>query len=41
MEFVYSLITQKSLDSIFISNGDGGEDSRIIERQRVCVRGSV
>ncbi len=30
----------KSLDSIFISNGDSGEESRIAEGQResVCVR---
>jgi hypothetical protein len=34
MEFVDSLITQKSSDSIFISNGDRGEESRIAERQR-------
>ncbi len=29
--------------SIFITNGDGGEESRIAERQResVCVRGST
>ncbi len=29
----------KSLDNIFISNGDGGEESRIAEREResVCV----
>jgi len=33
----------KSSDSIFISNGDGGEEIRIAERQRerVCVRGSA
>jgi hypothetical protein len=28
----------KSSDSIFISNGDGGEESKIVERQRECVR---
>jgi hypothetical protein len=33
----------KLLNSIFISNGDSGEESRIAERQResVCVRGSA
>ena len=33
----------KSLDSIFISNVDRGEESRIAETQResVCVRGST
>ncbi len=30
----------KLSDSIFISNGDGGEEIRITERQRECVRGS-
>jgi len=27
----------ESSDNIFISNGDGGEESRIAERQRECV----
>jgi hypothetical protein len=33
----------KSSDNIFISNRDGGEESRIAERQRksVCERGSA
>jgi hypothetical protein len=33
----------KLSDNIFISNGDGDEESRIVERQgeRVCVRGSA
>ena len=33
-EFVYSFENSKSLDNIFISNGDGGEENRIAERQR-------
>ncbi len=33
----------KSSDSIFITNGESGEESRVAERQkeRVCVRGSA
>ncbi len=33
-EFIYSFDNSKSLDNIFISNRDGGEESRIAERQR-------
>jgi hypothetical protein len=37
--FIYN---PKSSDNIFISNGDGGEESRLVERQRererVCER---